>query len=497
MAIKKVQKNRLNENNEFDVIHYETEASVVLMEDGMSVEEKFKNLPTPDDMVTAEGGATMTMEEVFGEGPYTIEFTEETDEPVSGDIPITSTPDENVTVWIDPTDDGDSSFYTKSEIDTILANLEVEGGGAGVTMDLLWENPDPTAEFAAQTVELDLSEYTHVAVMFKWSDTANVYVPVQFFEKGVVATANAFGYNATELQARVVTPSDTAIAFGDGGRWNRGSTTSNIVADDTVMIPYRIYGIKNGSSISTSGGIGMDLLWKNDNESAEFAAQNIEIDRDSYDEIVVYTTSGDIVIPKGSTVPYLISQNSFYDYDLGGQTVYGMYSWSREIVTSTDGVLKFADCVGVGGENHDDDISTVPYGTFNHQCKPIAIYGRNLTGATAPTTQTGIQMELLWENASPDSEFAPQTINADIANDKLFLLEYLIRGATWTNNVLLTKGNMWLEACVFVSGDAKNVCRSIIITDSGFEISYGILNGVQNSNSYMKPFRIYAIKGVS
>lgn len=119
MATKKVQKNRLNENNEFDVIHYETEASVVLMADGTTAEDTindkqnkltFDETPTVGstnpvtsggvatdmenkigdhntsedahanllaDMVTASGGATMTMEEVFGEGPYTIEFTDD------------------------------------------------------------------------------------------------------------------------------------------------------------------------------------------------------------------------------------------------------------------------------------------------------------------------------------------------------------------------------------------------------------------------------------
>lgn len=40
MAIKKIQKNRLNENNEFDVIHYETEAELVLTSDGSNVEDK-------------------------------------------------------------------------------------------------------------------------------------------------------------------------------------------------------------------------------------------------------------------------------------------------------------------------------------------------------------------------------------------------------------------------------------------------------------------------
>ena len=43
MATKQIQKNRKNSAGGFDVIHYETDASIVLMEDGSSVEEAMKS----------------------------------------------------------------------------------------------------------------------------------------------------------------------------------------------------------------------------------------------------------------------------------------------------------------------------------------------------------------------------------------------------------------------------------------------------------------------
>ena len=36
------------------------------------------------------------------------------------EIPITSTPDENVNIWIDPNEDDDNYYYTKTETNTLL-----------------------------------------------------------------------------------------------------------------------------------------------------------------------------------------------------------------------------------------------------------------------------------------------------------------------------------------------------------------------------------------
>lgn len=44
MAVKRIQKNRKNDDGNFDVIHYETEASIVLMEDGNNVESALSSI---------------------------------------------------------------------------------------------------------------------------------------------------------------------------------------------------------------------------------------------------------------------------------------------------------------------------------------------------------------------------------------------------------------------------------------------------------------------
>lgn len=80
MSVKKIQKNRKNASGGYDVIHYETEASVVLMEDGRTLKESL------GDVVTAPGGATMNIEEIFGKGPYEIKFTPDEEPDVSASM---------------------------------------------------------------------------------------------------------------------------------------------------------------------------------------------------------------------------------------------------------------------------------------------------------------------------------------------------------------------------------------------------------------------------
>jgi len=41
------------------------------------VDERMKDVPTPDDQVTVEGGGSIDLPETLGVGPYTFEFTEE------------------------------------------------------------------------------------------------------------------------------------------------------------------------------------------------------------------------------------------------------------------------------------------------------------------------------------------------------------------------------------------------------------------------------------
>lgn len=72
MAIKQVQKNRLNESGEFDVIHYETDASITYMSDGTNVEDAINNVQsklTFDDVPTEDSENPVTSGGVYNAIP--------------------------------------------------------------------------------------------------------------------------------------------------------------------------------------------------------------------------------------------------------------------------------------------------------------------------------------------------------------------------------------------------------------------------------------------
>ena len=113
-----------------------------------------------------------------------------------------------------------------------------------LTPVLLWTNPNPTSAFAAQTIEMDLSEYKYVIVVaitapnYDYTPRANVILPVNSDYSGF----------------------DIPIgATGGSCRRNLNSSTNGIKisaqlacsGNNNYVIPYKIYGIK--------GELGLDL----------------------------------------------------------------------------------------------------------------------------------------------------------------------------------------------------------------------------------------------
>ena len=51
------------------------------------------------------------------------------------------------------------------------ATQQSGGGGGGITFTLLWENQSPTAQFAAQSISIDLSPYKLFYIVWYYSST--------------------------------------------------------------------------------------------------------------------------------------------------------------------------------------------------------------------------------------------------------------------------------------------------------------------------------------
>ena len=128
-----------------------------------------------------------------------------------------------------------SATITGTDEEPVL-NLTIPRGIAGGTQqDLLWTNPDPTSNFAAQTVALDLSGYDAVMIETLRRKSTS-YGSNNFGMVGSVIVCTAIGEGSTSWSERQATISSTGIQFNGG---YLGTTSNNEYA-----IPQKIYGIK-------------------------------------------------------------------------------------------------------------------------------------------------------------------------------------------------------------------------------------------------------------
>lgn len=127
-------------------------------------------------------------------------------------------------------------YLTKSGGGGASAEMWAELDGK-LEMELLWENASPTSNFAAQTVSLDLSGCDAVLVEYRLM-TSTVFVVSAFVKIGTSVFANATSATSGTHFQRVTEAKTNGVVFD--GAYN----ASNSAANNSVMIPQTIYGIK-------------------------------------------------------------------------------------------------------------------------------------------------------------------------------------------------------------------------------------------------------------
>lgn len=116
-----------------------------------------------------------------------------------------------------------------------------------ISLELLWENASPGSEFAAKNISLNLSGYEFILISCRRYTTVSYYVNTianvgQSVMLFVAFTAD--GDYRFDLNYRSATVSTSRITFDDA----TGVTAASAKAtDNKLMIPYRIYGIKEVS----------------------------------------------------------------------------------------------------------------------------------------------------------------------------------------------------------------------------------------------------------
>ena len=139
-----------------------------------------------------------------------------------------------------PTDADDITF-DNTGTDLVSENVEdaikeVDAKTSGLTrMTKLWENPSPTASFAAQEVTLSSDDYDFYICLFSegTTTTSALKSAISIKGKGIVLDTADSGYTFYRAGSYV---SDTKISFATGYREQTANTS--------VCIPIAIYGIK-------------------------------------------------------------------------------------------------------------------------------------------------------------------------------------------------------------------------------------------------------------
>ena len=111
---------------------------------------------------------------------------------------------------------------------------------------LIWTNPDISASaFAAQTINIDLSDYDAIYIDMLSTDSVQRAVPNQIIGKGgtVYITCSSHGSNGVPwITTRSVQVSDNSIVFSDCTQ--QQTNGSNYTTVNYRIVPHKIYGIK-------------------------------------------------------------------------------------------------------------------------------------------------------------------------------------------------------------------------------------------------------------
>lgn len=119
-----------------------------------------------------------------------------------------------------------------SELKNTITNM------GNMRMTKLWENPNPSAKFDEQTITLSSADYDLLLIMFTASTgTTRKCSEITLRGFGATLSVAEFTSNSASNRVRYFVYSSTTV-------YNVGGGSVNGVSDNTVIIPYRVYGIK-------------------------------------------------------------------------------------------------------------------------------------------------------------------------------------------------------------------------------------------------------------
>ena len=122
----------------------------------------------------------------------------------------------------------------KKDITDLIENV--------LNMDLLWTNTSPSSPFSAQAINLDLSRYNKIAVVFYYDVNLQYISDLCFFEKVNIPQRISEVFDQWGIARIIISITDTSVNFGAAVQTAISDATYTTVSNR--MIPYKIYGVK-------------------------------------------------------------------------------------------------------------------------------------------------------------------------------------------------------------------------------------------------------------
>ena len=106
-------------------------------------------------------------------------------------------------------------------------------------------------------------------------------------------------------------------------------------------------------------------------------------------------------------------------------------------------------------------------------------------------------MDLLWENASPTSDFAPQTISLDLSNYDAVLIDFAFNNGNYIaqSNMSFTEVGRGGQGLYLWADTSKVYHRSFTTSETGVAFTKGWAAGSEGAGTVV-PIKIYGIKGL-
>ena len=142
---------------------------------------------------------------------------------------------------------GGTTGQVLTKISDTDQDTEWRDPSGGMEMKLVWSNPSPSSSFREQTLEIDLSAYTHVLISFRRNSSTARYMSI-ICKVGQQSSLND-SFNRSSggamISMRTFEVTETGIVFDKGLTQIAISEERN--ENNSYLIPANIYGIKGAT----------------------------------------------------------------------------------------------------------------------------------------------------------------------------------------------------------------------------------------------------------